>query len=453
MESAAHMVLTFEHGRSLLALTEQHVIAALTAPSQMLRVHGPWGAKGLKTFTRRRKCIDWQSGMHEDEAAASMVFRINEDARLVAEAAAELAAAVASTSYTTPNASPASQRSTRSHGESGKPSPASSAGMEPPSRPKRQQRAPLRAASPPPATRGAKQQLAASGQLMLPPPPPNARLSGTGWIGRRQLAATATAKPPSAAARRSTSNPERKGPMEPDVELRPPSAWSSGSGWIGRKQQLLAAAAASAKSKLAASTPSRDSASRMDDDFPMLGAATMSKPDLMGAAISAANALAYRSPQTDPQQRSAAPPALTRSGVAKGRGELQLTMEQRLVALKPRGRVQRHVQLSPDERRALDADRKRRSRTEARQLSENAAAFMAELGRYDLPLVQLQISELMLVLRYGVLKFVGLPTMLGIGDESVGAFKPDGLPRHRLWSDLGPAVTKSLFTDGAMIGV
>ena len=91
MESAAHMVLTFEHGRSLLALTEQHVIAALTAPSQMLRVHGPWGAKGLKTFTRRRRCIDRHSGMHEDEAAASMVFSINEDARLVAEVRAHAA--------------------------------------------------------------------------------------------------------------------------------------------------------------------------------------------------------------------------------------------------------------------------------------------------------------------------------------------------------------------------
>jgi len=85
------MALTFEHGGSLLALTEQHVIAALTAPSQMLRVHGPWGAKGLKTFTRRRRCIDRHSGMHEDEAAASMVFRINEDARLVAEVRAHAA--------------------------------------------------------------------------------------------------------------------------------------------------------------------------------------------------------------------------------------------------------------------------------------------------------------------------------------------------------------------------
>ena len=76
----------------------------------------------------------------------------------------------------------------------------------------------------------------------------------------------------------------------------------------------------------------------MDVDFPALNPAvsTASKPNLMAAANAVATALAYRSPQTDPQPR---PRPSTRRMVAEGRNDLQLTMEERLAALKPRGRV------------------------------------------------------------------------------------------------------------------
>ena len=103
----------------------------------------------------------------------------------------------------------------------------------------------------------------------------------------------------------------------------------------------------------------------MDVDFPALNPAvsTAVKPNLMAAANAVATALAYRSPQTDPQPR---PQPSTRRMVAEGRSDLQLTMEERLAALKPRGRVQRAVQLSADELRAFDAERKRRSRADHR---------------------------------------------------------------------------------------
>jgi len=96
---------------------------------------------------------------------------------------------------------------------------------------------------------------------------------------------------------------------------------------------------------------------RMDfEEFPLLQSAARPKlstpskpapPNLMAAATAAADALAYSSPQTGPQPR--AQPAVTRAAQAEGRGDITEripTMEERLGALKPGGRIQRKQWLS-----------------------------------------------------------------------------------------------------------
>ena len=70
-----------------------------------------------------------------------------------------------------------------------------------------------------------------------------------------------------------------------------------------------------------------------------------------------------------------------------------MALADRLNALKPRGRIQRAVQLTKDQRRALNTEQKRQQRARDRQLVAPTQQFMAELARYDLPLVQLLMAE------------------------------------------------------------
>ena len=70
-----------------------------------------------------------------------------------------------------------------------------------------------------------------------------------------------------------------------------------------------------------------------------------------------------------------------------------MALADRLNALKPRGRIQRAVQLTKDQCRALNTEQKRQQRARDRQLVAPTQQFMAELARYDLPLVQLLMAE------------------------------------------------------------
>ena len=51
------------------------------------------------------------------------------------------------------------------------------------------------------------------------------------------------------------------------------------------------------------------------------------------------------------------------------------------------------MQLTKDQRRALNTEQKRQQRARDRQLVAPTQQFMAELARYDLPLVQLLMAE------------------------------------------------------------
>ena len=70
-----------------------------------------------------------------------------------------------------------------------------------------------------------------------------------------------------------------------------------------------------------------------------------------------------------------------------------MALADRLKALKPRGRIQRAVQLTKEQRRALNTEQKRQQRARDGQLVAPTQQFMAELARYDLPLVQLLMAE------------------------------------------------------------
>ena len=74
-------------------------------------------------------------------------------------------------------------------------------------------------------------------------------------------------------------------------------------------------------------------------------------------------------------------------------GSLLAALAGRLSALKPRGRIQRAVQLTKEQRRALNTEQKRQQRAREGQLVAPTQQFMAELARYDLPLVQLLMAE------------------------------------------------------------
>jgi len=110
------------------------------------------------------------------------------------------------------------------------------------------------------------------------------------------------------------------------------------------------------------------------------------RADLCGAAVDAA-AAAVLQPGIAPR----AEPELARLRTATASAEVALA--DRLNALKPRGRIQRAVQLTKDQRRALNTEQKRQQRARDRQLVAPTQQFMAELARYDLPLVQLLMAE------------------------------------------------------------
>ena len=117
-------------------------------------------------------------------------------------------------------------------------------------------------------------------------------------------------------------------------------------------------------------------------------------PSVIAAANVAVKALRYSSPKTDPQQR--VQPPVTRSAQSEGRGDVDdrpPTMEERLAALKPRGRIQRKVWLTEEEKQQLSTALKRERRAQDKRLQEACSVLMATLARYDLPLVQLQLAE------------------------------------------------------------
>jgi len=126
------------------------------------------------------------------------------------------------------------------------------------------------------------------------------------------------------------------------------------------------------------------------ESFPLLPR----PPNLIAAANAAASTLAYSSPRTDPQPRQE--PAVTRAAQAEGRGDVDEripTMMERLEALAPRGRIQRKEWLSEQQKHELKMALQRERRAQAKRLKEACAVLMTALGRYDLPLVQLQMAE------------------------------------------------------------
>jgi len=168
-----------------------------------------------------------------------------------------------------------------------------------------------------------------------------------------------------------------------------PNAWSSGTGWIGKKQQQAAVAAA-ATAAARNSTPNRQRQGGPVDMAVEAYPPLPPKPNLLVAAEQSADALAssfYQSPRTDPQPR--AQPPITRAASADGRAKPSPSMEDRLAALQPRGRVQRKQPLSAEEVHKLRMDAQRHRRADEKVLQQAFNTFMADLSRYDLPLVQL----------------------------------------------------------------
>jgi len=93
-----------------------------------------------------------------------------------------------------------------------------------------------------------------------------------------------------------------------------------------------------------------------------------SKPaNLCGAAVGMATAAVQRlgiAPLAEPEVRTATASAA-------------VALAARIDALKPRGRVQRAVQLTKAERRELKTEQQRKSRAQEKQLEEQAQHFMA----------------------------------------------------------------------------
>ena len=131
------------------------------------KVPGPWKSGTVKPFKRgNTETVEALRKRIEDAIAEAEVCCLCacpclcptatldsahcrlQDADAAPDAQREaLSAGLTPASYTSPSASPASQRSVRQHGQSGKPSPESAAQMPPPPRPKRQQRAGAESAS------------------------------------------------------------------------------------------------------------------------------------------------------------------------------------------------------------------------------------------------------------------------------------------------------------------
>ena len=117
-------------------------------------------------------------------------------------------------------------------------------------------------------------------------------------------------------------------------------------------------------------------------------------PSVIAAANVAAMALSYVSPKTDPQQR--VQPPVTRAAQSQGRGDVNdrpPTLEERMAALAPRGRIQRKVWLTEEEKKQLKTALQRQRRAQDKRLQEACSVLMVTLARYDLPLVQIQLAE------------------------------------------------------------
>lgn len=101
-------------------------------------------------------------------------------------------------------------------------------------------------------------------------------------------------------------------------------------------------------------------------------------PNLCHAAT-AAMAAFYTSPVTGPQLERSQPP-VTRGGEAAAQADLR----QRMANVKPKGRVQRTVQLSEAEQRAWNAEQARRRRAQAKVREVIFTKFMRDLERTQL---------------------------------------------------------------------
>ena len=113
-------------------------------------------------------------------------------------------------------------------------------------------------------------------------------------------------------------------------------------------------------------------------------------PNLCGVAVDAAVAvLQSQQPHASPLREPPVQEARTRAQTASAEALLADLLRE----LKPRGCVQRAVQLSKAERRELNTEQKRQRRALDKQWQDAAPSVMAELGRYDLPLVQLLMGE------------------------------------------------------------
>ena len=117
------------------------------------------------------------------------------------------------------------------------------------------------------------------------------------------------------------------------------------------------------------------------------GGAGASTPNLCRSATAAS--IAYASPLTGEQQQPAQPRRETRTSSASA----QVQLDQRLATLKPRGRVQRAVLLSDGERHQLKIEQQRVRRARQHQLEQALSLLLADLSRFDLPLVQLLMAE------------------------------------------------------------
>ena len=102
-----------------------------------------------------------------------------------------------------------------------------------------------------------------------------------------------------------------------------------------------------------------------------------STPCVCESAAAAIAAVGYASPLTGEPQQPTQQPRETRGGAVAARAAIY----DRLALLKPHGRVQRVLQLSDDERRALGAEQKRASRARDNALRDATQPLMDDLAR------------------------------------------------------------------------
>ena len=186
--------------------------------------------------------------------------------------------------------------------------------------------------------------------------PPRSKRQQSSGPQKQQHAATAPPRLPQEAVRKAPQRPHTMAPPPP-----PANKWASGEGWIGRMQQQMPAASVG------------DSAPMDIERFPRLGEQQQQpRPNLIAAANAAATALVYQSPQTDPRSE----PPVTRAAQAEGRGALGPTMQQRLAAVAPRGRIQRKEWLSEEQKRQLKVAVKRARREQDKRLQLSCAVHI-----------------------------------------------------------------------------